>query len=86
MKNRLICLKNKFWFRLFVKIAVIFFVFVLLLTLCNSAFLKEYYEYVNKSDLKNASADLENLDINSKNDVADVITSIEDTYGYETEI
>ena len=86
MKNRLICLKNKFWFRLFVKIAVIFFVFVLLLTLCNSAFLKEYYEYVNKSDLKNASADLENLDINSKNDVADVITSIEDTYGFETEI
>ena len=86
MKNKLIYLKNKFWFRLFLKIAIIFFVFVLLLTLCNSAFLKEYYEYVNKADLKNASADLENVDVNSKNDVADAITSIEDTYGFETEI
>lgn len=86
MKNRLVKLKNKFWFRLFLKIGIIFLVFVLLLTLCNTAFLKSYYEYVNERDLKTASEDLKNVDLNLKSDVAEIITSIEENYGFQTEI
>lgn len=86
MKNRFVNLKNKFWFRLFLKVGIIFLVFVLLLTLCNTVFLKGYYEYVNQADLKAASHKFENIDINSKNDVVDIITSIEENYGFETEI
>lgn len=86
MIKRLVNFKNKFWFRLFLKIGIIFLVFVLLVTLCNTMFLKSYYEYVNKSDLKIASQDLKNVDMNSKNDVVDIITDIEETYGFETEI
>ena len=86
MTYRTVKLKNKFWIRLFLKIGIIFLSFVLLLMLCNTAFLKGYYEYVNKADLKAVSNDLKNVDINSKADVIDVITSIEEDYGFETEI
>ena len=86
MTNSFVNLKNKFWFRLFLKIGLIFLVFVLLLTLCNTVFLKSYYEYVNESDLKTASYDLKNVDVNSKNDVVDIITAIEEEYGFETEV
>lgn len=86
MKNRFVNLKNKFWFRLFLKVGSIFLVFVILLTLCNTAFLKNYYEYVNELDLKTASNDLKNIDINSKDKVVDIITEIEEDYGFETEI
>ncbi len=86
MTNSFVNLKNKFWFRLFLKIGLIFLVFVLLLTLCNTVFLKSYYEYVNESDLKTASYELKNVDINSENDVVDIITAIEEEYGFETEV
>ena len=61
-------------------------VFVLLLTLCNTAFLKSYYEYVNKEELIEVSKDLRHIDLNSKNDVVNVISNIEEEYGFETEI
>ena len=69
MKNYILKLQNKFWFKLFLKVAIIFLVFVLLLTLCNTAFLKSYYEYVNKEELIEVSKDLRHIDLNSKNDV-----------------
>ncbi len=86
MKNYILKLQNKFWFKLFLKVAIIFLVFVLLLTLCNTAFLKSYYEYVNKEELIEVSKDLRHIDLNSKNDVVNVISNIEEEYGFETEI
>lgn len=86
MINAVVKLKNKFWARLFLKIGIIFFAFVLLLTLCNTVFLKSYYEYVNKEDLKAVSSDLKNIDLNSKSNIVDIISLIEEEYGFETEI
>ena len=86
MTNKFSNLKNKFWFQLFIKIGIVFLVFVVLLTLCNTVFLKSYYEYVNESNLKTAAYDLKKVDINSKDDVVDIITAIEENYGFETEV
>ena len=86
MKKSFAELKNKFWFQLFLKVGVIFASFVLLLTLCNSVFLKGYYEYINKQDLKSASAEFEGVDLTDKETVVDIINTIEDEYGFETEI
>lgn len=79
-------LKNKFWFRLFLKVGIIFFAFVLLLTLCNTMFLKSYYEYVNKEDLKEASGQIKHIKLNSQSDVVEAISELEEEYGFETEI
>ncbi|MEE1026684.1 MAG: HAMP domain-containing sensor histidine kinase [Acutalibacteraceae bacterium] len=86
MKKSFAELKNKFWFQLFLKVGVIFASFVLLLTLCNSVFLKGYYEYINKQDLKSVSAEFEGIDLTDKETVVDIINTIEDEYGFETEI
>ena len=66
MKKYFAELKNKFWFQLFLKVGIIFASFVLLLTLCNSVFLKGYYEYINKQDLKSASAEFDGVDLTDK--------------------
>ena len=86
MKKYFAELKNKFWFQLFLKVGIIFASFVLLLTLCNSVFLKGYYEYINKQDLKSASAEFDGVDLTDKESVVDIINTIEDEYGFETEI
>ena len=86
MKKYFAELKNKFWFQLFLKVGVIFVSFVLLLTLCNSVFLKGYYKYINKQDLKSASTKFQGVDLTDKEEVTDIINSIEDEYGFETEI
>lgn len=86
MKKYFAELKNKFWFQLFLKVGIIFVVFVLLLTLCNSVFLKGYYEHINKQDLKSASTEFEGVDLTDKETVVDIINTIEDEYGFETEI
>ena len=86
MKKYFAELKNKFWFQLFLKVGIIFASFVLLLTLCNSVFLKGYYEYINKQDLKSASTEFDGVDLTDKETVVDIINTIEDEYGFETEI
>lgn len=86
MKKYFAELKNKFWFQLFLKVGIIFVVFVLLLTLCNSVFLKGYYEHINKQDLKSASTEFDGVDLTDKETVVDIINTIEDEYGFETEI
>ena len=86
MKKNFAELKNKFWFQLFLKVGIIFVVFVLLLTLCNSVFLKGYYEHINKQDLKSASTEFDGVDLTDKETVVDIINTIEDEYGFETEI
>ena len=79
-------LKNKFWIRLFLRVGIIFLAFVLLVILCNSLFLKSYYEYVNKEDLKSVASELREIDLSSKREVVKVISDIEEEYGFETEI
>jgi len=86
MTDAIAKIKNRFWVRLFLKVGIIFLAFVLLLTLCNTAFLKPYYEYVNKEELKEVSGRLRKIDLDLKADVVDIISYIEEEYGFETEI
>lgn len=77
---------NKFWFRLFLRVGIIFMAFVLLLTLCNTAFLEGYYEYSHRQDLISVSDDIKNSDLNNPSQMVDTISKIEDEYGFEVEI
>lgn len=77
---------NKFWFRLFLRVGVIFVAFVVLLTLCNTAFLEKYYEYSHRQDLISASADIKKTDIVNVSLMVDTISDIQDEYGFEVEI
>ena len=79
-------LNNKFWFRLFLRVGIIIVAFVLLLTLCNTAFLSSYYEYAHKKDLISVSDDIKKTDLNNSAQMISVISTIEDEYGFEVEV
>lgn len=79
-------LKNRFWFRLFLRVGIIFAAFVLLLTLCNSAFLSSYYEYARKEELKSVSADIIKTDLSDSDQTISLISDIAEDTGIEIEI
>lgn len=86
MKTRFLQIKNRFWFRLFLRVGVIFVAFVLLLTLCNTAFLSGYYEYTGKKTLRSVSRQLTEVDLNDTAETIDLISEIQDDYGFEAEV
>lgn len=81
-----IMLFHRFWVRLFVQIGIIFVAFVLLLTLCNTAFLSSYYEYTRKQELRAASTQIANADLTDSNAMVDLIGNIQEDTGFEVEV
>ncbi len=79
-------LKKKLWFRIFIRIGAIFLAFVLLLTVCNTAFLTGYYKVSKEKELKGASHKIKNLDISDTAAVLEVIGDIQDKYSFDVEI
>lgn len=79
-------LKTKFWFSLFVKIGAVFTVFVLVLTVSNSAFLTKFYEHSKKKELIKAGTEIKNADVNDNGVMVELLSRIGDDYGFECEI
>ncbi len=60
--------------------------FVVVLTLCNSAFLAKYYEFEKKNELTAAAELLEDIDLYDQKETADLLGKIDESYGFDVEI
>ena len=79
-------LLNKLWFNIFVRIAVIFVVFVLVLTLANVSFLVNFFVLKEKNSLKEQLLVVSELDFSNSQQVINTITEINEKYNFDVEI
>lgn len=86
IKSFFVSLGRKFWFRLFVRLGAVFFAFVLVLSLCNMAFLSRYYEYVKKKELQSVGESLKKVDLEDTTATVAFLSGIQDDSGFEIEI
>lgn len=86
MKYRLKGLKNKLWFNIFLQVAAIFAVFVLVLTLCNTALLSRFFFVRQKNSLVSQINRLSDVDVNDSNAVSEALTDISENYNFDVEI
>ena len=79
-------LKNKLWFNIFVRVGIIFAVFVLVLSLSNVTFLVRFFSNKEKNALKEQLELVSGLDFNSTDTVVKTLTEINDKYNFDVEI
>ena len=79
-------LKNKLWFNIFIRIAVIFAVFVLVLCLSNVGFLVRFFSSKEKTALKEQLITVSNLDFNNSSSVTKTLGEINEKYNFDVEI
>ena len=79
-------LKNKLWFNIFIRIAVIFAVFVLILCLSNIGLLVQFFSNKEKTALKEQVTVVAGLDFNDSAAVIESLTSINEKYNFDLEI
>lgn len=79
-------LRNKLWFNIFIRIAVIFAVFVLVLCVSNVGFLVKFFSYKEKSNLKEQLLVVSKLDFNNSDEVIEVLGQINEKYNFNVEI
>ncbi len=79
-------LRNKLWFNIFVRIAVIFAVFVLVLTLSNVTFLINFFVIKEKASLKEQLLTVSKLDFSDSQQVINTLTEINEKYNFDVEI
>lgn len=79
-------IRQKLWLRLFLKVGIIFAVFVIVLTLMNSMFLGSYYESRIKTNLQSVGRQLKTVNLNEKSETVEKITSLQGEFGFEIEI
>ncbi len=79
-------LKNKLWFNIFIRIAVIFAVFVVILSVSNIGLLSVFFEVKEKTALKNQLAVIENTNLNDNAALIKTISDINEKYNFDVEI
>ncbi len=79
-------LKNKLWFNIFIRIAIIFAVFVFVLCLCNVGLLVKFFSYKEKNALKEQLLVVEKLDFENSREVIEALTRINDKYNFDVEV
>lgn len=79
-------LKNKLWFNIFIRIAIIFTVFVFILCLCNVGLLVNFFSYKEKNALKEQLLVVEKLDFDNSREVIETLTHINDKYNFDVEV
>ncbi len=79
-------LKNKLWLRIFLRIAVIFAVFVAVLTVSNRVFLLRFFKENGKTQLREQGKKVAQLDFNDSDSVVSLLSQIGEEYSFETEI
>lgn len=78
--------KNKLWFNVFIRVGVIFAVFVLVLALSNVTFLVRFFSNKEKNALKEQLGVVSKLDFNDSDTVVKTLTEINDKYNFDIEI
>lgn len=84
MKNR--ALTHRLWFRLFLKVTIVFLSLVLFIMVCNTLFLDDYYIRNQKVQLIENRARIEKLDLANKTETIKYLTELYEHHGVETEI
>jgi ABC-type proline/glycine betaine transport system substrate-binding protein len=79
-------LKNKLWFNIFIRIAVIFAVFVLILCLSNVGLLVRFFSNKEKTALKEQLIDVSKLDFSDSSAVISALSDINEKYNFDVEV
>ena len=79
-------MRRKLWINLFIKLAVIFAAFVIILTLANSTLLIKYFTFKQERLLADRSLDIYNMDFSNTDTLDDAVWQLKDKYNIETEI
>lgn len=79
-------LKNRLWFNIFVRIAVIFAAFVLVLCLCNVGLLVRFFSLKEKNALKEQLINVSNLNFDDSASVITALSSINEEYNFDVEV
>lgn len=86
LKAKILTLKNKLWFNVFCQVAVIFAVFVMVLMLCNTTLLSQFFCLRQKNSLISQINRIEAIDMSDTREVSDTLTDISENYNFDTEI
>ncbi len=86
LKSKFLALKSKLWFNVFCQVAVIFAVFVLILTLCNTALLSKFFFLRQKNSLISQINRIEDIDFSDTQSISDTLTDISENYNFDVEI
>ncbi len=79
-------LRDKLWFRLFVRVGIVFLLFVALLMVCNATLLDNYYISMQQNLLKDQKPAAEKIDVSEQEETVDFILGLQERYSIETEI
>ena len=79
-------LKNKLWFNIFIRIALIFAVFLVVLYVSNAAFLVRFFSMKEKRILKEQVLNVCELPLSNSNNVLNEISKISEEYHFDVEI
>lgn len=79
-------LKNKLWFNIFVRVAAIFGVFVLVISLANVTFLVQFFSSKEKTALKERLLEVSRLDFSDTENVINTLSEINEKYNFDVEI
>ncbi len=84
MKNR--ALIHRLWFRTFLKLSILFLSLMLVIMICNTLFLDDYYINNQEKQLIENRTAIERLDLSDKEETVDFLTELYERRGIETEI
>ncbi len=77
---------KRLWIRIFVRVALIFAVFFLVLTFCNRLFLTEYFKSSERGRLLQQSKLLKELDLEDSEAVSERLSFLAEEHSFEVEI
>lgn len=79
-------LKSKLWFNIFLRVAVIFAVFVAVLTVCNTALLSKFFFLRQKNALLTQINRIDSSTVSDMNTLSDTLTDISENHNFDVEI
>ncbi len=79
-------LTSKLWFNVFIRVALIFAAFVLVLTLCNVAMLSRFFAFRQKSALITQVKRVDRVDIDDVDAVTELLVDIRENHNFNVEI
>ncbi len=79
-------MKRKLWINLFMKLAIIFIAFVVILTVANSTLLINYFTFKQENLLAERSKEISNMSYDDPESLENYIWELKDRYNFETEL
>ncbi len=79
-------LKKHLWFNIFIRVAVIFIVFALILAISNVSFLVNFFIAKEKSSLSEQVHRVSQLDINNEEEILNTLSEINEKHNFDVEI